>query len=178
MKRIAIIGVGGSGKSTLARQLGDILNIEVIHLDNLFWKSGWIETPLFEWIEIQEDLVQHEKWIIDGNFGRTLDIRLPAADTVIFLDFPRILCLYRWLKRAAFNFGTSRPDMAQGCNEKLDWNFVQWVWGFPKRGRLHVLRMLEIFGRECTVLHFRKPSELKKFLTRMNRKKIQQGYTR
>ena len=67
MKRIAIIGSSGAGKSKLAQQLGILLVLPVIHLDTLFWQAGWIETPRDKWNTIQEQLIQQETWIMDGN---------------------------------------------------------------------------------------------------------------
>ncbi len=88
MRRVMIIGSGGSGKSTLARQLGKILNIEVFHLDAIHWKPGWVETPLDEWKAIIDELTKKETWIIDGNYGDcTMETRIQAADTIIFLTF-------------------------------------------------------------------------------------------
>ncbi|MEH2257160.1 AAA family ATPase [Nostoc sp.] len=117
MKKILIIGSGGAGKSTLARELGTILSLEVIHLDAWYWNPGWVETPKTEWQSIIQDLTLRESWIMDGNYGGTLDVRLSVADTVIFLDFPRILCLSRVIKRRFTYAGQSRPDMALDCPE-------------------------------------------------------------
>lgn len=99
MKRIAIIGSPGAGKSTYAQRLSMITGIQVYHLDKLYWKPGWVETPKSEWVEFQQRIVNKEEWIIDGNYGATMDIRIQAADTVIFLDFPRRVCLWRSIKR-------------------------------------------------------------------------------
>src|SRR5688572_20555021 len=74
MKRIALIGNGGSGKSTVARQLGVLLGLPVYHLDALLWKPGWVPTTDEESIPLQRDLVARESWIIDGNYGSTMDI--------------------------------------------------------------------------------------------------------
>lgn len=93
MERVAIIGPGGAGKSTLARQLGAITGVPVIHLDREHWKPGWVETPAAEWEERVRELAAAERWIIDGNYGGTLDVRLDRADTVVFLDFGRFRCL-------------------------------------------------------------------------------------
>lgn len=76
MKRIMIIGSGGAGKSTLARQLGERLQLDVYHLDALMWRPGWEIAPREERIDIQKQLVKKDEWIIDGNFGNTLDLRL------------------------------------------------------------------------------------------------------
>src|SRR5829696_8792386 len=116
MRRVSIIGSGGAGKSTLARQLGDITGLPVIHLDREFWRPGWKETPKPEWKNRVEKLVKGDEWIIDGNFGGTMEIRLAAADTVVFLDFPRVLCTFRAIKRAVAFRNRTRPDMGPGCN--------------------------------------------------------------
>lgn len=89
MKKIMLIGSGGAGKSTLARQIGQMLAIEVIHLDTLMWRSNWEIIDKEEQIAIQHNIVQKDEWIIDGNYGGTMDIRLREADTVIFLDYSR-----------------------------------------------------------------------------------------
>ncbi|WP_337956063.1 hypothetical protein [Alicyclobacillus herbarius] len=129
MKRIAIIGSPGAGKSTFACRLGDITGIEVFHLDRLFWHPGWVEMPRPEWMELQRKLVQRPSWIIDGNYGSTMDIRIQAADTVIFLDVPRRVCLWRVMKRVIRYHGQTRPDMGAHCPEKIDLEFFRYIWG-------------------------------------------------
>ena len=112
MKRIAIIGSGGAGKSTFARELGEILNITPTHLDVHYWRPGWQETPRDAWREIQKELLEGERWIMDGNYGGTMDLRLEAADTIIFLDMPRLLCVWRVLKQKGHDLskgGAARP---------------------------------------------------------------------
>lgn len=111
MKKIILIGSGGSGKSTLARQLGNKLNIKVHHLDTLFWKPNWEGVPKEEQRTVQNELVKGEKWIIDGNYGGTMDIRINAADTIIFLDIHRTICVYRAFKRIVQYRNKTRPDM-------------------------------------------------------------------
>jgi adenylate kinase family enzyme len=127
MKRILILGSGGAGKSTLASRLGELLKLEVIHLDSYYWKSGWIETPKEEWEEVIERLIIGDSWIIDGNYSRTLGQRIKECDTVIFLDRSRWICLWRVLKRRIMYRNGKRPDMAAGCEEKLDIEFMRWI---------------------------------------------------
>ncbi len=97
--RVTIIGCSGAGKSTLARQLGTILELPIIHLDTHYWQPGWVESLATEWHQTINRLVQEQTWIMDGNYSSTFDVRLPATDTIIFLDFPRWHCLLRVLKR-------------------------------------------------------------------------------
>src|SRR5918992_2213979 len=99
MKRILVIGSGGAGKSTVARRLGQLLDLEVNHLDKFYWKPGWVESPRDEWLETVIELINRDSWIIDGNYSGTLELRLQKADTVVFLDMPRRLCLWRIVKR-------------------------------------------------------------------------------
>ena len=99
MRKILIIGSGGAGKSSLARELSERLDIEVVHLDKLYWRSGWIETPRDEWKAAISELVKGDSWIMDGNYGGTIEMRVNAADTIVLFDLPRTLCVYRAVKR-------------------------------------------------------------------------------
>ena len=85
VKRVMVIGCSGAGKSTLAIRLGRRLGLPVVHLDQRFWKPGWVETPDDEWDERMRELVAEERWVIDGNYGRTQVMRMERADTIIFL---------------------------------------------------------------------------------------------
>lgn len=164
MQRIALIGSGGAGKSTLAMQLSQILGIEVVHLDTLFWQPGWTPTPREEWQAIQEELVRRTQWIIDGNYSATMETRLAAADTVIYLDMPNWLCLWRAVKRRIMYAGRTRPDMAPGCPEQLDWAFLKWIWQYPATRRPAMLKRLEALGASTRVIHLRSPREVDAFL--------------
>lgn len=164
MNKIAIIGSGGAGKSTLAVQLGEKLGLEVYHIDALFWKPGWVSIPSDELREILADVVQRDSWIIDGNYSDSLDIRLVAADIVIFLDFPRHICLWRVIKRFLQHRGTTRPDMGPGCPEQIDWEFINWIWRFPTRSKLRILQKIEQYFCGKEVIRLRSPREVEEFL--------------
>lgn len=140
--RIMIIGCGGSGKSTLATKLGDMLGLPVFHLDKHFWNPGWVQTPRPEWNAFQEKLIQQPKWIIDGNYGSSMDLRITAADTIIFLDLPTCICLWNVIKRYMKYRGTSRPDMSEGCPEALNREFLAWILFYRKKERPQVLKKL------------------------------------
>ena len=89
MHRIVVVGPGGAGKSVLARKMGERLGLPVIHLDALYWRPGWVQTPKDEWKAKVRELLSGERWIIDGNYGGTAGLRMAAADTIVLLDFPR-----------------------------------------------------------------------------------------
>lgn len=121
MKKIIVIGSPGSGKSTLARKLSKKLDIPCIYLDRLFWKPNWGKTPKKEFDKLLQNELEKESWIIDGNYNRTLPMRLKYADTVIWLDYPRIICVWRvWWRH-----GKKRVDMTDGCEEKRDKEFFE-----------------------------------------------------
>jgi adenylate kinase family enzyme len=88
MRRVLIIGPCGSGKSTLARELAPRMGLPLIHMDQLGWQSGWVETEKAEFAACLADIVAQDEWLIEGNYGSVLPQRLARADTVIYLDFP------------------------------------------------------------------------------------------
>src|SRR5687768_13715418 len=111
MRRVLVIGPGGAGKSTLASHLGLQLNVEVFHLDKLYWQPGWVEMSKSKWRETLTELLSRDAWIMDGNYSGSLELRLQACDTVIFMDMNRALCLWRVLKRSIRYRSKRRPDM-------------------------------------------------------------------
>lgn len=167
MKRIMIIGSGGSGKSTLALRLGEILRLPVHHLDRLFWQPGWIETPKEEWAAIQQRLCAEPEWILDGNYGGTMDLRLAACDTVIFLVLSRWHCLWQALKRRIVYHNRVRPDMTAGCPERINRDFLRWIWNYPHQRRPGILRKLASLPVEKTVIVLRSTREVRDFLERL-----------
>jgi adenylate kinase family enzyme len=134
--RILIWGPSGAGKSTLARQVAKRLDIPLVHLDRLFWKSGWVESNDEEFRAKIAIATAGEAWVIDGNYTRTLDLRLPRSQLVIWLDLPRYVYFPRALWRSIKNYGRTRDDIGPGCPEKLDPAFLMgWVWSYPDRAR-------------------------------------------
>jgi adenylate kinase family enzyme len=164
VRRILVIGSGGSGKSTFARRLGARLRIEVLHLDKAYWRPGWVETPKDEWRRKVGELACGEAWVIDGNYGGTLDLRLAACDTVIFLDLPRTVCLWRVIKRRLMYRQSSRPDMAEGCRERFDLKFLYWVWSYSSSRRPKILALLDEHSRDKRIVRLRSRAEVERFL--------------
>lgn len=119
MEKILIIGSSGSGKSTFAEKLANKTGVELIHLDALYYDLKGNGLYNGEWERAQSEMVKKEKWIIDGNFFRTINIRLKEADTVILFDFPKLFSLYRNLKRFILYRNNHRPDMPASFKEDI-----------------------------------------------------------
>jgi adenylate kinase family enzyme len=164
MNRIAIVGSGGAGKSTLSRKLSDILNLPVYHLDLYFWKSGWQETDKETCDKINSDLSGREKWIIDGNFSRTMGLRMEKADTIIFLDIPRLTCLFNAIKRYFKFRKKTRPDLAEGCFEKIDFQYYKWILDYPKLFKPRTLKNIELYGKNKNIVVLKNRKEIKNYL--------------
>lgn len=167
MERILIIGCGGAGKSTLARQLGEKLDIPVVHLDKLYWRPGWVHVSPEEFDVLLDDVLKQEAWIMDGNFNNTIPKRIAHCDTIIYLDFSRFACIRGVLKRVITTYGTVRPDMGEGCPERFDWEFLCWVWNFNRDKREKYYRLLnETENVETIVLKNRRM--VKRFLNQLD----------
>lgn len=164
--KIMVIGSSGSGKSTFSRELGEVLNVPVYHLDLYYWKPGWIETPKEEWDDFNRQLVAKDQWIIDGHYGRTLDIRLQAADVIIFFDISPVITTYRVLKRRVQYHGKTRPDLNEGCPESIDWAFIKYGWNFRKDKRPNILTKLEEYADKKIII-INSPGEARSLLNKI-----------
>lgn len=169
MHRVLVIGSGGAGKSTLAARLSERLDLPLIGLDALYWKPGWVATPAIEWAEQVRELASRDRWVMDGNYGGTLDVRLARSDTVVFLDLPRLLCIWRIVSRAIRHWGHARPDMPAGCPERLSWEFVVWVWTYPIRRRPEILAKLEMLRGEKKIFVLASRRDVSTFLSKLSR---------
>lgn len=142
MERVLVIGSGGAGKTTFSLALAERTGLPVVHLDTHFWRPGWVQPSSEEWVEQVALLTAEPRWIMDGNYGGTMDSRLAACDTVVFLDRPRVLCVWRAVKRRLQHHGATRPDLAPGCPEQLNAEFLRWIWDYPNRKRPGILEKL------------------------------------
>ena len=169
MKRILVIGSGGAGKSTFAKELGAILELPVIHLDQAYWKPGWEKPSKEEWARTIDQLIAQPEWIMDGNFGGTLPQRIKRADAIILLDTSRWICLWRVAKRAVKYRGRHRPDMTPGCQERFDLEFIKWIWTYPAKSRPAKLALLSATGPDQRVVILRSSGEVSRFLSETRR---------
>ena len=127
--KIAILGYSGSGKSTLARNLSEKYNIPVLHFDTVQFLPNWEIRVQEEKERMTKDFLDaNDAWVIDGNYSKlSYQRRMEEADVIILLLFNKISCLYRVTRRYLKYKDSTRPDMAEGCNEKLDWEFIKWI---------------------------------------------------
>ena len=157
MKRVVIIGPGASCKSTLARQLGEIAGLRVVELDKIFWRPGLVETPRNQWVELQRKLVGENDWIMDGDLGPydAIEVRLRAADTIIFLDFSPFRCAWRALWRS---------------RERVD--FWLWLLRYRFQSRPFLVKTISNNAPTATIHLLRNPEAVRRFLVNVvhNRK--------
>ncbi len=133
--KIAVVGYSGSGKSTLAVRLGEMLGRPVLHLDKIQFLPGWTARDLDESREMVEDFLDEERdgWVIDGNYSKLhFERRMNEADLIVFMKFPRWICLPQAFYRNWKYKGRVRESIAEGCQEKMDWEFFMWIM---KNGR-------------------------------------------
>ncbi|WCT54708.1 AAA family ATPase [Paenibacillus kyungheensis] len=164
MDRVIVIGCSGSGKSTLSQKLHKILQLPIIHLDRYYWQA----TEQGAWDQKVTEFALTDRWIIDGNYSRTLDIRIERADVIVFLDMPRWLCMYRIVKRRIQYHGRTRPDLNEDCPEKLDIGFLKWVWNYRKRNRVKTLEKLEQVKQHKKVVIIRNKKQLEELVDQLS----------
>jgi len=164
MQRVLVIGISGAGKTTFARKLAARTGLPLIHLDTEFWKPGWKVTERAEWRARVAKLAERDHWIMDGNYGASLDLRLPRADRVIWFDYPRLVCLWRALWRVATTYGRVRPDLSPGCPEQFDREFLRFIWNFNANSRPKIVAMLAEHGAHLRPIVFRRDLDVRGFL--------------
>jgi adenylate kinase family enzyme len=169
MRKVLVIGSSGAGKTSLAISLGERMGLAVFHLDRYFWQPGWVETPTDEWLKALDNLLRGDAWVIDGNYSKTIELRMQYCDTVVFLDFPRMVCMWRVLKRFLKYRKVSRPDVPEGCPEQIPLEFLRWVWSYPTRSRPKIIEVLRKNADEKKIVWLRSQAEADKFLESVTR---------
>ncbi|MEK4921217.1 topology modulation protein [Cytobacillus sp. FSL R5-0569] len=170
MKKIMVIGVSaGVGKSTFARKLSKKLQIDVHHLDTLYWLPNWKESTEERFVHLQQGIIKQPEWIIEGNYTSTFPIRTAAADTIIYLELPLSTCLYRIFKRRIQFHKRSRPDIAEGCHEKIDWIFFKFIVTtyYRRKTKMHErFRKYKDTKPNLKIITLRSSKEIAAFLTK------------
>ncbi len=157
MQRVLVIGSPGAGKSTLSHQITARTGLPLFHMDRLHWLPGWIERDRDEALAEVKQVLTQDCWIIDGNYGSSLPIRITRADTVVWLDYPTHVCFGRVLKRWWQHRGRARPDMTEGCPERLNLEFLVYVLMFRRAWQSRNSQAMAAFGG--TVLRFTSPAQ-------------------
>lgn len=157
-----VVGGSGAGKSTLARVLGRRLGLPVVHLDRHFWGPQWTPTGAEEWRAVVAGLAAGDRWVMDGNYGATLDLRLPRAELVVFLDTPRLTCVYRAVTRYWRHRGRVRDDIGQ--TDRFSWDFLRYVWSYPRRHRPQLLSKIAEHAPETSFVRLRRRRDVDRWL--------------
>jgi adenylate kinase family enzyme len=165
MDRIAIIGCGGSGKTHVANQLATLCNLPLTHLDGIYYDVDWNPLPRDQFAARQQELVAEPRWILEGNYAGTLAIRLARVDTVIFLDVHAITCLIGILQRRwRYRGGQHASD---GVYDRINWNFVRYIWGYRKTMRPRVHALVDQHGGKARLVTLTSRRHTARFLAQL-----------
>jgi adenylate kinase family enzyme len=165
MQRVLVMGSSGSGKSTFARRLSEITGIPFVSLDALFWKPGWVESDKAEFRDRLTEAARQPRWIMDGNFtSHLVELRRDACDTVIWFDLPRRTCILGIVTRVATSYGRVRPEMDEGCPEKIDFKFLRYVWTFRAKQRPKLLAYFEGLRADQAFITFTDRAQADRYL--------------
>ncbi len=158
MQKVLVIGCPGAGKSTFSRALRDKTGLPLFHLDMLFWNADKTNISREEFDQKLSDILKQDQWIIDGNYGRTLETRLKECDTVFLLDFSVSVCL----AGAESRIGKPREDMPW-TEQEFDAEFKEWITDFPKKELPHVYALLGKYKNKNIII-FKSHNEIVRFL--------------
>ena len=160
--RISIVGGSGSGKSTLCDILSQELNLPAIHLDGLNFNANWVQIDKSERDKKILEKSLEDKWIIDGNYNKTLKERFEKADLIIWLDYSTMMHLKGIMKRYFNMRHKERPEIP-GCKERLDFDFIKYAITYNKKKRPIIKEYLKTIPKE-KVLIFKKQKDLNQWL--------------
>lgn len=162
-KKIMVIGCPGAGKSTYARKLRDITNLPLYYLDMIWHKPDKTNISREEFDSRVKEILNEDAWIIDGNYQRTMEIRMKACDAIFFLDIPLEICY----ASAEARIGQEREDMPW-VEDEFDEEFKQWILDFPKRDLGLIYELLEKYKGEKQVVIFKSREEADEYLEKLS----------
>lgn len=162
-----IIGGSGAGKSTFARQISDRIGVPAVHMDTLFWERGWVMADEADFLARVKSAVAEDRWAMDGNYSRTWPDRIARADTIVFLDMPTWLRMWRVITRTLRHYGKSRADLGEDCPERFEMDFLfNWVARYRWRARGKALALIASDGpaAHLTRVHLRSAGQVRRYL--------------
>jgi adenylate kinase family enzyme len=172
MQRVLVMGSSGSGKSTFARRLSEITGLPFVSLDALYWKPGWVASDNTEFEQRVAEVARRPQWVMDGNFtgSGAGELRRQVSDTLIWFDLPRSSCMFGIMKRIAGSYGKVRPEMAEGCPEKIDFEFFRYVWTYRRQQRPRLLAYFQGLRADQSFVCFTDRTQASDYLNEIARK--------
>jgi adenylate kinase family enzyme len=165
MQRILVMGSSGSGKSTFARRLATATGLPFVSLDALYWQPGWQPSEPEPFGVRVTEAASAQGWIMDGNYTRFAgELRRERADTVIWFDLPRYVCMSGIMTRIVSSYGRVRPEMAPGCPERIDLEFLRYVWTYRQQQRPRLLEFFEGLRADQALICFNRRSQAESYL--------------
>jgi adenylate kinase family enzyme len=163
--RVLTIGCSGGGKTTLSLQLCMRLGLPFVSMDReFFWLNGWVNRQKAEERALITAKVAEDQWLMDGTGPSTFDLRLPRADVVIWVRLPRLICIWGVIKRTIRSYGRERLEMAPGCPERLDWEFLRYIWNFEHKETPKVVAGLKQHGPNVPVFQLKTRRDIRRLL--------------
>lgn len=162
MERVAVVGCGGSGKSYVARELGRLLDLPVIHMDAVYFDDQWNPLPIERFEAVQRELVAAPRWVMDGNYNSTIDIRLQAANTVVFMNLPTHVCPWGILSRQ-LRHGPGQNHQ-NGVYNRITRDVLWYVLGYRRKMRPRVLAKIEEHASHARLITLTGRGHTRRFL--------------
>jgi len=161
IKRIAVVGNAGSGKSTVGRKLHQLLHLPLYHLEQYFWKAGWVHPDRDAYKIIHHELCDRNEWMIEGINVSLWDHRMSQAQAIVILKIPCLLCMWRIIKRTILYYAAETPASPPGCHERISpefFKFLKWMWDFEAKYNAKGTELIEQYGatKQIYVLHLQK----------------------
>lgn len=164
-QRVMVVGCSGGGKSTLSQKLVRTFGLRYISMDReVFWLPGWQARPREEQRERIATIISEERWLMDGSNASSFDLRLPRSDIVLWVRMPRWRCLWGAISRAVKGYGKVRPEMAEGCPERLDLDFLRYIWNFEQRHAPIFERNFALYGPDVPVFQLKSRKQFRRLL--------------
>lgn len=166
MKRVSVIGCPGAGKTTFSRELSRSTKLPLVHLDFMYHDQTYsYQTDKDSWRKRVLKETKERRWIIDGNYKSTFDIRLPKSDTIIFLDYPTYISIWRAIKRRVQYREKVRDDMPSTWKERLGMDFFVFILKFNLLIAPRMRELLKSYNDKDVII-LRSPRQAKTFLAK------------